>query len=59
LREQDLNLRSSGYEPDEIPDFSIPRLDGSALRWAGKLTLVGILTQGKILLLGKFLIEWR
>jgi hypothetical protein len=28
LREQDLNLRSSGYEPDEIPDFSIPRLDG-------------------------------
>ncbi len=25
LREQDLNLRSSGYEPDEIPDFSIPR----------------------------------
>jgi hypothetical protein len=31
LREQDLNLRSSGYEPDEIPDFSIPRLDVARL----------------------------
>ena len=38
LREQDLNLRSSGYEPDEIPDFSIPRLDISAFRWKQEVT---------------------
>jgi hypothetical protein len=26
LREKDLNLRPSGYEPDELPDCSIPPL---------------------------------
>ncbi len=26
LREPDLNRRPSGYEPDELPDCSIPRL---------------------------------
>ena len=31
LREPDLNRRPSGYEPDELPDCSIPRL------WAGIL----------------------
>ena len=25
LREEDLNLRPSGYEPDELPNCSIPR----------------------------------
>ena len=25
MREQDLNLRPSGYEPDELPGCSIPR----------------------------------
>jgi hypothetical protein len=29
LREQDLNLRPSGYEPDELPSCSIPR------QWGG------------------------
>ena len=27
LRGQDLNLRPSGYEPDELPDCSTPRLN--------------------------------
>src|SRR5690606_5586156 len=27
LRGQDLNLRPSGYEPDELPDCSTPRLE--------------------------------
>ena len=28
LRGQDLNLRPSGYEPDELPDCSTPRHSG-------------------------------
>jgi hypothetical protein len=27
LRGKDLNLRPSGYEPDELPDCSTPRLN--------------------------------
>jgi len=56
LREQDLNLRSSGYEPDEIPDFSIPRLDVSTFRWTEEVTAVHHPTQGKILLMRDFLL---
>ena len=32
LREPDLNRRPSGYEPDELPDCSIPRLWGGILQ---------------------------
>ena len=38
LREQDLNLRPSGYEPDELPNCSIPRPD--ALLSTMKLYLI-------------------
>ena len=33
LREQDLNLRPSGYEPDELPDCSTPRYEINGWRW--------------------------
>jgi hypothetical protein len=36
LRGQDLNLRPSGYEPDELPGCSTPRQDNkAAARQAG------------------------
>ena len=35
LRGQDLNLRPSGYEPDELPDCSTPPVDCSAKRPLG------------------------
>ena len=31
LRGQDLNLRPSGYEPDELPDCSTPRQRGEIM----------------------------
>ena len=33
LRGQDLNLRPSGYEPDELPDCSTPRYEINGWRW--------------------------
>ncbi len=33
LREPDLNRRPSGYEPDELPDCSIPRLIERTIPW--------------------------
>jgi hypothetical protein len=36
LRGQDLNLRPSGYEPDELPDCSTPRLNNKYIRKAVK-----------------------
>ena len=33
LREQDLNLRPSGYEPDELPSCSIPRYSNLRRMW--------------------------
>ena len=33
LRGQDLNLRPSGYEPDELPDCSTPRLKRANDTW--------------------------
>src|SRR4030043_1575870 len=32
LRGQDLNLRPSGYEPDELPDCSTPQQSGGVYR---------------------------
>ncbi|CAI8713818.1 hypothetical protein EMIT048CA2_110073 [Pseudomonas chlororaphis] len=32
MREPDLNRRPSGYEPDELPGCSIPRLCGGILQ---------------------------
>ena len=38
LREPDLNRRPSGYEPDELPDCSIPRLCGGILQPNAKVS---------------------
>ena len=54
LREPDLNRRPSGYEPDELPDCSIPRLWGRILQpgeamsitWAEKSFFLQMLSRG-------------
>ncbi len=40
LREPDLNRRPSGYEPDELPDCSIPRLMCRILQGAAILSII-------------------
>ena len=42
LREPDLNRRPSGYEPDELPDCSIPRLCGRILQQTAGLSTVNL-----------------
>src|SRR5690606_26935757 len=41
-RGQDLNLRPSGYEPDELPDCSTPRCDFELYARAAVLTTVRV-----------------
>ena len=41
-RGQDLNLRPSGYEPDELPDCSTPRWVRTTLAAAAKVKSVGV-----------------
>ena len=43
LQGQDSNLRPPGYEPDELPDCSIPRL----INWVSKLVILNWLSNRK------------
>jgi hypothetical protein len=50
LREQDLNLRPSGYEPDELPGCSIPRCFFVCPWRAARLVKVGLVPFGHTLM---------
>ena len=50
LREQDLNLRPSGYEPDELPGCSIPRCFFVCPWRAARLVQVGLVPVGDTLM---------
>ncbi|SPO68204.1 protein of unknown function [Pseudomonas sp. JV241A] len=39
MREPDLNRRPSGYEPDELPGCSIPRLWNEILQFCPELSI--------------------
>ena len=45
LRGKDLNLRPSGYEPDELPDCSIPRYQARHSDDANHYIAVSIICQ--------------
>ncbi len=55
LREPDLNRRPSGYEPDELPDCSIPRLCVGILQrnavlsscWRKKILFLQVVSAGR------------
>ena len=42
LRGQDLNLRPSGYEPDELPGCSTPRRNPARLSCYNRYAFIGI-----------------
>ncbi len=50
LREQDLNLRPSGYEPDELPGCSIPRCFFVCPWRAARLVKLGLVPFGHTLM---------
>src|SRR3546814_2086948 len=51
LRGQDLNLRPSGYEPDELPGCSTPRLSCWSLPFQAEVT--GVVFEDEFCVLGR------
>jgi hypothetical protein len=55
LRGQDLNLRPSGYEPDELPDCSTARQGAYIIPLLGPVKAVERLEPGLLRLFSRFL----